>query len=238
MKTNSLSLEQKISNPAIEYMSTLFYNSVYNHSCHKSENWMKIAAKTKNHLKTLGIFGLVDAKRIGISQPSISRMLKAHEIERLGHGLYIHPVSKLPHEEIDFIVACSKFGKYSIVAGLTALFHYGLIEQVPSQIWVLVDKAQKTIDNKYRLLRVKRISPVGITDNGRYRMTNIERTLVEALQYSSKIGVRTAISSILKAINEKKTTLAKLMKMARDLGKDKVIKKYWETIVGALEAQT
>lgn len=185
-------------------------------------------------LKTLGIFQLNDAKKAGISQPTLSRMVAQGNILRLGHGLYMHPDSFVSPEEQDYVQACSKFGSHSIIGGLTALFYYGLIDKVPTQVWVIVPQSKRTVDSRYRLIRMKNLSPVGVETHKLFRITTIERTLVEGLQYSSKIGIRTAISAIRRAVTEKKTTLAKIMTMAQKLNLENVVKKHWETINGSI----
>ncbi|MFH1728754.1 MAG: hypothetical protein ABIA04_10095 [Pseudomonadota bacterium] len=190
----------------------------------------------KEKLKNLGVFCIEDAKKLGISWSTLYRMYQKEEIIKLSRGLYIHPgCNNISIEERDFITSYKKFGNKSIIAGFTALFYHGLIEQVPSQIWITVPHNIKTTDSKYRLIRAKKISMIGVENKKYYKITNIERTLVESLRYSSKIGIRTSISAILKAINEKKTNLSKIMKMAKALGYENVIKKYWETIIGSIE---
>ena len=41
-------------------------------------------------------------------------------------------------------VACARFGPRSLIGGMTALFHYHLIPQVPNQVWVVVPPEKKS----------------------------------------------------------------------------------------------
>ncbi len=189
-------------------------------------------------LKLLGVFRIADAKRIGISQATLSRLVTAGKIERIGSGMYLHPKSSLPPEDRDFAVACARFGSKSAVGGLTALFHYKLIEQVPQSIWMIVPKTKQNRDSLYRIIRIKKNNPFGIENHGHYRITNLERTLVEAIRYSNKIGLRTAIRATQKALLEKRTTLEKIMKIARRLHLENSVKKYWEPLIAGVEATT
>jgi predicted transcriptional regulator of viral defense system len=189
-------------------------------------------------LRLIGVFGIADAKQVGISQATLSRLVTTGKIERIGPGLYLHPKSSLPPEDRDFAVACARFGSNSAIGGLTALFHYNLIEQIPQCIWIIVPRTKQNRDPLYRIIRVKNNTPLGIETHGYYRITNLERTLVEAIRYSNKIGLRTAMRTIQKAILEKKTTLEKIMKMARLLKLENSVIKYWEPLLGGLEATT
>jgi predicted transcriptional regulator of viral defense system len=193
--------------------------------------------KIINNLKTKGIVTTKDLLKMGISKPTLTRLVKEEKINHLARGLYIHPDSEvIKPEELDFIVATRIFGKRSVIGGLTALFHYVLVEQVPQQIWLIVPSDIKTRDNQYRLIRTKKVTNEGVIDNRRYRITSIERTLIDALIYSSKIGIRTAIEAITRAIKRKQTTIKKISDTAVKMKQDKVLKKYWESIIGAISA--
>lgn len=183
----------------------------------------------------LEYFGLMGSaqlrKHLGVSQATLTRLVKNESITRLDYGLYIHPDCEIPPQELDFAVACARFGTKSAVGGLTALFHYGLTDQAPSQVWVIAPPQKSDHNRFYRAMRTKTPSSVGINKFEFYRMTNIERTIVEALRFSSKIGERIAISAARKAIQQKLTTEKKLGEMATKLKLRPVIEKYWESIV-------
>jgi predicted transcriptional regulator of viral defense system len=149
----------------------------------------------------------------------------------LGSGLYQHPDHEIAAETLDYVVAVSKFGPDSVIGGLTALFHYGLIEQVPHRVWVMVPPHVKSSDQRYRCLRTKTNPRLGVEDRGIFRITNLERTLVEALRYSSKIGLRVALRAVRTALVENRTTLQKIHRQAKALGLEKFVERNWEAIV-------
>lgn len=186
-------------------------------------------------LKALKNQGLLTSnelqKRLGVSQQTLSRLIKRGALRRFGHGLYAHPDWEIPPEEVDFAVACARFGPTSAVGGLSALFHYGLIEQVPQQVWVIVPIQKSDHNDFYRTLRTKTSSKHGIDTFKHYRMTSIERTLIEALKFATKIGPRIAISATRKALQTRLTSEKKLGEMAKKLKLQSVLAKYWEAIV-------
>ncbi len=191
----------------------------------------------KKKLKKLGVFNISDAIKVGISQPTLSRMTKQGSVIRVARGLYVHPESNIQSEKIDFIIACKKFGKKSYITGLSALFHYHLIEQVPNQIWLSVPDTTRTTVTKYNIIRVNKFQTEGIIRSKYYKIASIERALVDCLKYSSKIGIRTVISATTRAIIDKKTKIENIIKLSKKLNLDKTLSKYWEPIIGSIEGK-
>lgn len=185
-------------------------------------------------LKKLGPFSLDQAKEIGITQQDLSRLVKDEKIHRMEPGIYLHPKANIPRE-IDFQLAYKKFGPNSAVGGLTALFHYNLATQVPKQTWVLVPPEKRVSSKRYRLIRTKTPLNIGIIEGNGYRIVTIERAIVEGFKLASKIGERTAIKACRLAIQQKLTTINKIGKMAKELGLDSYLTKYFEAIIGAIE---
>ncbi len=190
--------------------------------------------KQDAQLKKLGPFNLAQAREIGISHQELSILVKEEKLHRMERGIYLHPKANIPRE-IDFQIAYKKFGPNSAVGGLTALFHYNLATQVPKQTWVLVPPEKRVSAKGYRLIRTKTSLNVGIIEGNGYRLVSIERAIVEGFKLASKIGERTAIKAARIAIQQKQTTLKKIGMMAKDLGLDSYLTKYFEAIIGAIE---
>jgi len=190
--------------------------------------------KQENQLKKLGPFSLVQAETIGITQQELSRLVKEDKIHRLERGIFLHPKAKILRE-IDFQIACIKFGTEAVVGGLSALFYYNLANQVPQQTWVLVPPKQRTSAKGYRLIRTKTSLNIGVIRGDGYRIVSVERAIAEGFKLASKIGERTAIKAARIAIQQKQTTLKKIGVMAKELGLDSSFSKFFEAIIGAIE---
>lgn len=185
-------------------------------------------------LQSMGLFRYNEVyKKIGISQPTLSRWVSKGFIKHVSRGLYIHPHSSILPEHLDFAIACSHFGLKSAIGGLSALFYYGFIEQAPEQIWLIVPSSRKneSTQKKYKCLRTHTSLRIGIDKKKYFKITNVERTLLEAMKFATKIGQRTAISSARKAFKEKLTTEKKLVQMSSRLKMKNVLNKHWEAIV-------
>jgi predicted transcriptional regulator of viral defense system len=190
---------------------------------------MTPAQSTK--LMRLGPFNLAQAAKIGVPQRTISDLVKKGLVQRVGRGIYLHPKANISAVEIGFQIACAKFGPQSAIGGMSALFHYNLIEQVPGQTWLIVPPEKRTRERIYRLIRTKSNLSVGIISKNGYKIASIERALVEGLKLATKIGERTALKAIRTALTQRMTTEAKLGKMAKELGHFSIFVKHFEAIV-------
>ncbi len=185
-------------------------------------------------LKKIGIFTLAQAKELGISQQSLSILVKQEKITRLDRGIFLHPEANL-EREYDFQIACAKFGPDAVIGGLSALFYYNLVDQAPKQTWVLVPSHKVTSKRSYRLIRTQIPLDKGIVVGNGYKVASIERAIMEGFKLASKIGVRTAIHACRTAIQQKQTTLRKIGMTAKELGLNSYLTKYFETIIGSIE---
>ena len=183
-------------------------------------------------IKELGLISSKEIqKRLKISQPTLSRLVKSGAILKLSHGIYTHSNFEIPPEDLDFAIACAKFGNKSAIGGLSALFHYGLIDQAPSQVWIIVSPDKADNNKLYRSMRTKTTLKFGIDSFKTYRITNIERSIIEALKFGEKIGLRVVIGAARTALKNGLTTEKKLGEMAYKLKLRSVLEKYWESII-------
>jgi predicted transcriptional regulator of viral defense system len=181
------------------------------------------------NLKKLGVFNLAQANQIGISQQRISKLVKENNLKRLSRGIYIHPDISLDRD-IGFSIACKKFGPSSAIGGLSALFYYNLIDQVPSHIWVIVPPSKNTTVNSYRLIRTKRNIETAINNNNDYRIVSIERAVIEGLKLATKIGERTAIKAARNSLQKQYTSINRIRNVSNQLGLNNILVKYFDSI--------
>lgn len=185
--------------------------------------------RQESQLKKQGVFTRSQAEAMGLSHQSLSRLVKDEKIIRVGRGMYLHSDADLGRD-IDYQMACMKFGPKSVIGGLTALFQYNLIEQIPGQVWVLVPPTQVTHTRLYRLIRTKIKLDRGIISENGYRIVSVERAVLEGLKMAKKIGERTAIQAARAALATGQTTEGKLGRAAKELGFDSVLTRYFEMI--------
>ncbi len=185
-------------------------------------------------LRKKGIFNLGDVRRAGISYSTLLRMMKRGVVTRIERGFYSVTGEEPIGSEGEYSLVKKRFGSKAVIGGLSALSYYGLIDEVPTQIWVLVPPETRSTEKKYRLLRTKKNLEAGIIKNKDYQIVSIERALVDGLVYSSKIGERIAKAAILRAIKNKLTTQSKIIEMAKKLDALTLVNKEWQSILAGL----
>ena len=177
-----------------------------------------------------GIFRTADAEAEGITQPTLWRMAAAGHVVRLGHGLYQHPEADIDPTELDYAVACARFGPLALIGGLTALFHYQLITEAPPQVWVVVPPAVKARSPLYRCLRSTHDLKVGVEEHRFFRIATPQRAVVEAFTYATKVGALNAAVAARAALTSSQVTEAQLYGMAEQLGVKNAVLKHWEVL--------
>lgn len=187
-----------------------------------------------NRIKNKGLFTLYDLCSLGLSQSTVSRLVASGELRRVSYGIYAHTETDLDYENLDFMIACKKFGEHSVVSGLSALYRYNLIEQVPQQVWVLVDYRKQTKDKLYRLIRTKDYKQAGIVNKKYYRITNVERTLLEILKMQGKVGSSIVINAFKNAVNTQTASIKSLMSMADRIDCKNTLVKFLNILSGVL----
>ena len=189
--------------------------------------------KQIDRLIPLGVFSAKEAtERLSISQPTFSRWVTQSDlIQRVSRGYYVHAEANINYEYLDYIVACKKFGKNSIIGGLSALEFYNLTEQVSPQIWVLVPPSRRiSTDSKYKVVKTKSSLKVGVASMDGFRVVNLDRALIEALKYQTKIGEGIVFKAINGAIQSGHTSEDRLYKMAKRLKMISFLEKKWELL--------
>ena len=157
-----------------------------------------------------------DLARIGVSRNELNRLLADNTLLRLGRGVYQHASSDLNDENL-FRSATLRIRGPSAVCLISALAHYNLTDEIPKKTWLLVDVNSRSYHKDIRLFRSHHPHwKIGIVNSEGYRITNIERTIVDCLVYQARIG-SIGIEGLKRALREKRTTLAKIVQMADKL---------------------
>jgi predicted transcriptional regulator of viral defense system len=179
-----------------------------------------------------GPFTWSEAKTLGVSQYELRHLLVNETIERLARGVYRAKTHIDFSEGDQHNVAILRVGQPSAICLISALAYHHLTDVIPKKTWVLVNANKITTQKDIRLWRRRNPNwSIGIKTLDGLTVTSIERTLVECLRYSGLIGGPfLVISSIRLALQENKTTMSELLKMAEKLGAKKKILPYLEAL--------
>jgi predicted transcriptional regulator of viral defense system len=188
------------------------------------------ATITRSRLRDLGVFRSTQAEALGFSRWTLARLAERGDLVRVERGIYHHRDADVDPATLGYVAACLRVGPDALIGGLTSLFHYVLIEQIPTQVWVILPTTNRGKFPQYRLLHTKHDPTVGVTEQGGFRMATVERSIVEAFAYATKIGLSIAITAGRTALREGKATEKSLWETAEALGRVGVIRNNWEAL--------
>lgn len=161
-------------------------------------------------------FTTKDLKRLGLEPSDLRRLLRQGEVLRVGRGVYQATNSDLD-EENQFRAATKRIRGSSAICLLSALSFYNLTDEIPRKVWLMVEANRRSYQQDIRLFRTRNPKwHVGIDGADGYRITNIERTIVECLANQTKLG-DLGIVALKRATKDKKTTFNKVVEMATKL---------------------
>ncbi len=182
-------------------------------------------------LVPLGVFRVSDAEAVGFSRWTLARMAARGELVRLAHGVYHHPAADVDPETINYTLATHLFGGKAVIGGRTALYHHALLDEGPSEVWVLLPHGNGLRPPPlFRLLRTSHDPLASVVDHGTFRMATAERAIIEAFAYHTKIGLAAALAAGRAALREKKVTTKSLTTAAAALGCEAVMLRHWEAL--------
>jgi predicted transcriptional regulator of viral defense system len=162
-------------------------------------------------------FTYQEALTKGVTRYGLIKLLEMGEIERVGRGIYQSVDIELS-QQLQFQEATLQLGSPSAICLISALDYFSLTDLVPTQVWVMVDDNKRTSLKHLKLLRCRQPNwNIGIKKKKGYWVTSLERTLVDCLVYKKQVSRSVAIEALRLSLNEKRTTLHKIISMAEKL---------------------
>jgi predicted transcriptional regulator of viral defense system len=173
----------------------------------------------------------------GVHRQVLSRLVAEGQLERTARGLYRRP-DQLPSEHHGLVVA-SVAVPHGVVCLLSALQFHEIGTQLPSQVWLAVDRRARRPALKYPPLRVVRFSGTALTEGvesheieGRtVRVYDVAKTVADCFKYRNKIGLDVALEALREAWRERRVTMDALDRYARICRVQRVMRPYLEALV-------
>ena len=171
-----------------------------------------------------------DIRGLGITPAQLIQFLQNEHVHRLSRGVYILSGADLS-DEAQFQAATMRIDGPSAVCLMSALAFYGITDHIPKKVWLLVPEDKHSAHKDIRLLRSRNPKwKIGIDPHKGYKITNLERSIVDALTTKRVLGFSVGVSALKSALQGKKTTLDKIIKMATQLGVDHRVMSYIEAL--------
>lgn len=159
-----------------------------------------------------------EAIAAGVTRHHFRKLLKQGLIEQLSRGLYAE--AKIDwDDEHQFRSASVRIGNPSAICLLSSLAYYGLTDEIPNKTWIMVSFEKRSQFPDLKLFRTRNPHwDIGVEQHPGFKITSINRTLIECIIHKSKLGSQIGIQSLKIALSQKKTKIRNIAELSRQLG--------------------
>jgi len=191
--------------------------------------------------KSSGILRYRDIVVHHINPATLTRLVKAGEIIRIGRGLYTLPEMEIQSAHQSFAEATKKVPQ-GVICLLSALAYHEIATQAPYQVWMAIEEKAWEPKVEHVQIRFVRFSDTLLKEGVDtvtiqtvpVKITNPARTVVDCFKYRNKIGLDVAVEALKEGWRDSRFTMDELWKYAELCRVAKVIRPYVEAIVGVL----
>ena len=172
----------------------------------------------------------------GIHRQVLSRLVESGELERVVRGMYRLP--EHPLTENYGLAMTGAVVPHGVICLLSALQFHGIGTQLPSEVWIAIDRRARRPALKYPPLRVVRYSGAALTEGVEshrieghtVRVYNVAKTVADCFKYRNKIGLDVALEALREARRAKKASADALWRYAKINRVANVMRPYLEAV--------
>jgi predicted transcriptional regulator of viral defense system len=188
-------------------------------------------------LKAKGMLRLKDFIAENIEPETLARLVRDKKIVRPARGLY-----QLPDVQIDAahtLTEAAALVPKGIICLVSALQFHTLTLQMPSTVWMAIERTAWKPTISYPPIRFVRFSGWAMTDgverypiqSRKIPITNPARTIVDCFRYRNKIGIDIAMEGLREGVRHRKCTPDQLWQYAKKAKVWTVMRPYVEAVV-------
>ena len=174
----------------------------------------------------------------GIHRQVLTRLVAAHQLERVVRGVYRIP--DRPFTEHHGLALVSSSIPQGVICLLSALQFHQLGTQLPSEVWISIDRRARRPALKYPPLRILRFSGAALSqgiethriEGQTVRVYNIAKTLADCVKYRHKIGIDVVLEALREAWRSRRFTMEELDRYAAICRVQRVMRPYLEALLG------
>lgn len=163
---------------------------------------------------------LKELMQYGVTGHMIKKLIEAGELEKLGHGVY-QKTKKDVVEQFStdaFKNAYFRAKKESYICLWSALSFYDITLEIPKQVWIAMPYNCNIQSKGIRSVRKRKNNwTLGINEYEGFRISSLERTIIDCFLSPKNISIKAALESAQEALKVRKVKYSDLIKMARDL---------------------
>jgi predicted transcriptional regulator of viral defense system len=164
-------------------------------------------------------------------------MVRRGQVERIARGLYRRSDEV---SELDTVASVCARIPDGVVCLLSALIIHDIGTQLPSEVWIAIDRrARRPMVDRLPVRIVRFSGPMlkcGIerrTIQGvNVRVTSPARTVVDCFRYRNKRGIDVAIEALKDAVQRRLATAGSIYDIAKRCRASSVIRPYIEAVLG------
>lgn len=173
----------------------------------------------------------------GIHRQALTRLVEAGQLERVSRGLYRLPEHpRTEHHSLAIVAAAVPTG---VICLLSALQFHGIGTQLPSEVWIAVDRRARRPALQYPPLHIVRYTGAALTEGiethsierQKVCVYNVPKTLADCFKYRHKIGLDVALEALREAWRTRRFTMDALDRYARICRVQRVMQPYLEALV-------
>lgn len=190
---------------------------------------MRIAVKK-------GVFSAADAARSGIHSQVLTRMVAQGRLERVARGRYrIADAPLTEHHNLALVAGAFPAG---VVCLLSALSFHDIGTQIPSQVWIALDRRARKPALEWPPMRVVRFGGEALTEGVEthrieavaVKVYSVAKTVADLFKYRNKLGLDVALEALKEAWRSGHLDVDELMRFARICRVERVMRPYLESI--------
>jgi len=172
----------------------------------------------------------------GIHTQALSRLVRAGALERTARGRYRLP-GRPVSEHHGLAIVASKVPQ-GVICLLSALSFHGLGTQLPSEVWVALDRRAHRPVLKFPRMRVVRFGGRALTqgveehrvEGQGVRVYSVSKTIADVFKYRNKIGLEVALEALREAWRARRFTMDEILTYARICRVERVMRPYLEAL--------
>ncbi len=176
-------------------------------------------------LSKKAVFSSAEGREAGIPPRMLAYFCQKGQIEKVSRGMYkikdIDFHSAFKWEDLAITALSIPNG---VICLISALCYYGLTDEIMREFWIAIPHATTSPSRENaRIVRMRNISFGQTTikiGSRKIKIFDRERTVVDSFRYLDKETALKALQAYLKATNDKKPDIDKLLKYAKKLRVD------------------
>lgn len=178
-----------------------------------------------------------DFAQAGIHRQVLTRLVASGQLERVSRGVYRLPNRTITeHDGLAVVAAAVPQGAITL---LSALQFHQIGTQLPSQVWIALDRRARRPALKYPPLRIVRYSGAALVEGiethrveGQVvRIYSAAKTIADCFKYRNKVGLEVALEALREGWRARRFTLNELDRYARVCRVQHVMRPYIEALV-------